>query len=240
MDYRKFIEDCDAILDAGKTGEHYKYTSGEHGGIYIEKSRLLKNPIIASKLASELTQKICEYGPNGIIKVTDTSTIVPVKDIDIFLGAMTGGVKFANYVALSYIYILINSAFYDPYKEIMCIEAKKQKPYVHCNAGEYGGEREVVESHFILTKDHKADIKDKKVFIIEDIINTGYTISGLADLVVINGGEIAGVGAIWNRGGIKITKPFYCLVNEKLESWNEKDCPFCKKGIPLSKTYGYG
>ena len=84
MDYRKFIEDCDAILDAGKTGEHYKYASGRHGRIYVEKSCLLKNPIIASKLASEITRKLCEYGPDETIEVIDASIIVSVKHIDIF------------------------------------------------------------------------------------------------------------------------------------------------------------
>lgn len=32
MDYRKIIEDCGAILDVKETGEHYRYTSGWHGG----------------------------------------------------------------------------------------------------------------------------------------------------------------------------------------------------------------
>lgn len=241
MDCRKFIEDCGAILNSAETEEHYKYASGKHGRIYIEKGRLLKNPLIASYFANEIVKKLCEYSPDETINVIDTTVLSFITDIDVFLGAVVGGAKFANYVALSYLDALVRlpMAEFLVRHKVLCIEAEKQtfKSYGSVHYEWEGFETEKL----VLKRNYDKDIKDKKVFIVEDIINSGATVTKLIELVVTAGGEVIGIGCIWNRDDFKSSRiPLISLVNEKIKSWKENECPFCKKGIPLSKTYGHG
>lgn len=236
MDCRKFIKDCGAILNSTETEEHYKYASGKHGGIYIEKSVLLKNPIIASQLANKIVNDLCECSLNKTIGAIDFIT-----DIDVFLGAIVGGAKFANYIALSYLDALvwITAAEFPVRHKVLCIEAEKEiREHFVCDES---GIDTLRNKTLILKRNYAKDIKGKKVFIVEDIINSGATVTKLIELVVAAGGEVIGIGCIWNRDDFKSSRiPLISLVNEKLPSWEEKDCPFCKKGIPLSKTYGHG
>lgn len=228
MNCRKIIEDYGAILDTEKTGEHYKYVSGRHGGIYIEKSRLLKNPFIASQLANEIVREMPEY-------------LINKTGIDVFLGAVVGGAKFANYVVLSYLDVLtcITAAEFSVRRRVLCIEAEK-KTDEHFICDEAGMEILRYE-RLVLKRNYGEDIKGKKIFIVEDIINSGKTILQLIDLVVNAGGEVIGIGCIWNRGDFRSSRiPLISLVNERIESWKENDCPYCKKGLFLSRIYGHG
>ena len=229
MNSKKIIEDCGAILDAKKTGEHYKYASGKHGEIYIEKRQLLKSPIIASQLANEITRKLWEYAPSETTEITHTFAGFFKSNITVFLGAVVSGAKFANYIALSYIDILVSLELINLHlinKQILCIEAEMDT---------------LRYKTLVLKRNYNKDVKGKKIFIVEDVINSGATIMRLIELVVASGGEVVGIGCIWNRGDFNLKDiPLISLVNEKLESWDENDCPFCQKGIPLSKTYGHG
>lgn len=229
MNYRKVIEDCGGILDAEKTGEHYVYTSGRHGGLYIEKRRFLKDPVAAGQLADgfadELWESFCGCTPF----------------MDVFLGAQVCGAKFENYIAMSYLNSRVSkNNSYEAQQKIICIEAEKK----------------IVKRKeaLFLRDEYKKDISGKKVLLVEDIINTGKTIFELIDLVHGSGGEVIGIGSIWNRGDIdgntalkyvrsRYNTPFFIffsLVTEKLESYSKKDCPYCRKGIPISKEHGHG
>ena len=84
-------------------------------------------------------------------------------------------------------------------------------------------------------------IKGRKVWITEDVMTTGGSVQKVIDSVNNLGGIVIGVSLIWNRLG---KSPFedaslyeiflVSLFNEKIDKWEEAECPLCKEGVPLT------
>lgn len=79
--------------------------------------------------------------------------------------------------------------------------------------------------------------KGERVFAVEDIITTGKSVRESYQVVRDLGAEVVGVGCLIDRSGG--TNPFdvpvKALASLKVESWEEKDCPLCKQGLPVVK-----
>lgn len=237
MDCRQILENCGAILNCKDTGEHYQYASGRHGEVYIAKMLALSNPWIASQLAEEMARYIFARDAG----------------VGIFLGAQTGGAKFANYVTLSYLDILIKHDLYEVDTKILCLETEKKiLELVEMHGGKSGVEYAVPppnteyvlrkEEEIFLREEYKELIEGKKVAIIDDVITTGKTTQKLIDLARRAGGEIVSIGNMWNRGNFQLfgNIPLLSLITEKLESWPADNCPLCQQHVPISKKYGHG
>lgn len=81
------------------------------------------------------------------------------------------------------------------------------------------------------------DLKDKRVYIIEDIITTGGSVKEVKDCVEKTGGKVVGIYCIVDRSNdvlIDNIKP-ETLKKLKIEIYKPEDCPLCKNGIPLIK-----
>ena len=93
------------------------------------------------------------------------------------------------------------------------------------------------ESRMEFRRGYDKTIKDKKVFIVEDIITTGGSVQQLANAILDCGGHIVGVISIWNRSNWKLDKcENYTLINKPVQSWLPEECPICndeKNRIPL-------
>ncbi len=80
--------------------------------------------------------------------------------------------------------------------------------------------------------------KGDKVFAVEDIITTGKSVKETIQVVRSLGAEVVGVGCLIDRsGGAEgvFDVPVRSLASLKVESWEEKDCPLCKQGSPVTK-----
>jgi orotate phosphoribosyltransferase len=80
--------------------------------------------------------------------------------------------------------------------------------------------------------------KGERVFAVEDIITTGKSVKESIEVVRALGAEVVGVGCLIDRsGGAEgiFDVPLRALATLKVESWEEKDCPLCKKGVPVVK-----
>ncbi len=95
---------------------------------------------------------------------------------------------------------------------------------------------------FIIRRGYDKFIDGKKVLIVEDIINTGESAAKTAAAIEKARGIIFAVAALFNRGEMTSIDdiPIKALVNQKLESWKKKDCPLCKKRVPISTDLGHG
>lgn len=87
-------------------------------------------------------------------------------------------------------------------------------------------------------------VAGKDVFITEDVINSGGTVKEVASLVRAYGGSVAGVGALWNRGGataddIGCVPKLFSLLNIELPRYPATQCPLCAKGVRLNIEYGH-
>jgi orotate phosphoribosyltransferase len=79
--------------------------------------------------------------------------------------------------------------------------------------------------------------KNEKVLVVEDVVTTGGSTKEVMDVVRSMGGEVVGVGSVIDRSCEKIDfgVPFHALAKVKVQTFEEKDCPICKKNIPVTK-----
>ena len=81
-------------------------------------------------------------------------------------------------------------------------------------------------------------VKNKeKVLVAEDVVTTGLSTNEVIDVIKGQGGEVVGVGSIIDRssGKAKFGVPFKFLAKIDVKTYEEKDCPLCKKGMAVVK-----
>lgn len=113
------------------------------------------------------------------------------------------------------------------------VAAKLQLPLVYPDKAENG--------LVILKRGFDKFIKNKTVFIVEDIVTTGTSFMDLSSVIDAYGGEPIGVACIWNRGSLTPNRSgnqyFSAIINKQIDSWDQDrhgNCPDCAKGIPLT------
>lgn len=101
------------------------------------------------------------------------------------------------------------------------------------------------ENNFIIKRGYDKLITNKRVLVVEDILTTGGSVKKVIEAVRLIRGNVVGVGALFNRGSVTpdlIAKPpkLFAIINLNLITWEEKDCPLCKKQIPINTSVGKG
>jgi orotate phosphoribosyltransferase len=102
------------------------------------------------------------------------------------------------------------------------------------------------ETSFVIKRGQEQFVANgKKILVVEDILTTGGSVKKVVDVVREMGGEVVGVGALCNRGGITPDKigdvpVLKALMNVKLEAFDESDCPYCKNEVPINVSVGKG
>ena len=165
---------------------HFKLTSGKHSDIYLEKFRLLENPVILDQIGKLFYNELKQLSP------------------DIVLGAAIGGILLSNTVAKEF--------------------------------GTIGIFAERINGQLNLKRGFEIGRKNK-VLIIEDIVTTGGSIFELIELIEKNNATCIGVGSLVDRSqnGIKnFSYPFFSLYRHPSNTWEQKDCPLCKRNIPIN------
>lgn len=79
--------------------------------------------------------------------------------------------------------------------------------------------------------------KNDRVLLVEDVITTGGSVSELVDIVKNSRAKLVGIAALIDRssGKANFSAPFKALAKIEVKTYQEKDCPLCKKGIPVVK-----
>ncbi|OGW77115.1 MAG: orotate phosphoribosyltransferase [Omnitrophica bacterium RIFCSPLOWO2_02_FULL_45_16] len=79
--------------------------------------------------------------------------------------------------------------------------------------------------------------KGEKVLVVEDVITTGGSTKEVIDVVRALGGKVIGVGSVIDRSSQKLDfgVPFQALAKMSVETFEEKNCPLCKKNIAVTK-----
>lgn len=77
----------------------------------------------------------------------------------------------------------------------------------------------------------------ERVLIVDDVLTTGRSVNEVIDLVKQYSAEIVGIGMVLDRSGgqTKFDFPYYAVSTIAAESWDESECPMCKKGIELTQ-----
>ena len=98
---------------------------------------------------------------------------------------------------------------------------------------------------FVFRRGYDKLIAGRRVLVVEDVLTTGGSVGKVVNAVRKLDGNIIGVGAICNRGGVTAkdiggVPKLEALLNLNLASWDEASCPMCAAGIPINTDVGKG
>ena len=97
---------------------------------------------------------------------------------------------------------------------------------------------------FVLKRRYDVAVVDRRVLVVDDVINTGHSTGLVLDAVRAAGGEVAGVATWINRGNVGArelgVKRFVFLDEVHLPSTPAADCEPCAKGVPVNTDYAHG
>jgi orotate phosphoribosyltransferase len=97
---------------------------------------------------------------------------------------------------------------------------------------------------FIFKRGYELLIPQRNVLVVEDLLTTGSSAKRTVQAVRALGGNIVGVGAMVNRGGVKAemleVPRLVSLVDIDQPSYPADSCPLCTKGVPIDPSMGHG
>lgn len=191
------------------TDDHFVYTSGKHGSVYINKDFLYPHVQMVSRVAKIFADKFRN------------------KPIDVVAAPAVGGTVLSTWVA----YHLSKMKK----KEVMSVYTEKDK----------GTTAAAAESEQMFRRGYDTFIKGKKVLVLEDLTTTGMSVKKTVDAIRKADGKVIAVCVMVNRDPIHINSkiigaPFSSLGIFPADAFEEKECPLCKKNIPINTTVGHG
>ena len=185
------------------TDDHFVYTSGKHGAIYINKDAVYPH-----------TEKASEVGLLFAEKVKDL-------DIDIVVGPMIGGIILSQWTAY-HLSKLKNEETLSVYTE-----------------------KDTDNNQVFGRRGYDKLVVGKNILIVEDLTTTGGSVRKVVDTVKAAGGNIISVGVMIDRSDHGMTEkiigaPFFTLGRLETKVFEGKDCPLCKKSVPINTKIGHG
>lgn len=78
-------------------------------------------------------------------------------------------------------------------------------------------------------------VDSESIIIVEDVVTTGKSTRETAEVIARHGGRVVGFASILNRSGRAnpFDAPYESLLSLSLETYDEKECPLCKRGVPV-------
>lgn len=98
---------------------------------------------------------------------------------------------------------------------------------------------------FVIKRGYDKLLVGKNILVLEDILTTGGSVKKVIALVRSLGGNVIGMGALFNRGGIRpedvgnVSK-LEALVTMELQAWEPANCPLCAQKVPINTSVGKG
>jgi orotate phosphoribosyltransferase len=100
------------------------------------------------------------------------------------------------------------------------------------------------ESGLALRRGYDALVAGRRVLVVEDVLNTGGSVRDAVRAVRAAAGEVVGVSALCNRGGVTATDldvpALLSLMELALDSWEAAACPLCRDAVPVNADVGKG
>lgn len=199
------------------TDSHIVYTSGKHGAVYVNKDAVYPHTVETSWLCSEIAGRFAEAA------------------VEVVIAPAIGGVILSQWTA--------HGLFALTGRDVLAVYAEKQ---TRGGVVDYKGEMgEPPEEYFAIKRGYDKLIPGKNVLVVEDVLTTGGSAKKVIEAVRLLGGNVVGLGVLCNRGGITpedvgAVPKLTALVDVKLDSWDEADCPLCAQGIPINTDVGKG
>lgn len=98
---------------------------------------------------------------------------------------------------------------------------------------------------FVVRPSFYEHIRGKRILVVEDQLTTGASAAQVVQAVRKKGGNVIGLGALWNRGGVTENAvggvpAIKSVIHKRFESWSEDDCPLCLCKSTVNTKFGHG
>jgi len=197
---------------------HIVYTSGKHGTAYVNKDAVYPH--------TKETSALCKTTAGFFID----------DDVEIVIAPAVGGIILSQWTA-HHLSELLG-------REVLGVYAEKE--VISISDPEDKGRKCFIETgEFVIKRGYDKLVANKNVLVVEDVLTTGGSAKKVVEAVRKLGGNVVGLGVLCNRGGITpsdVADPpkLFALVNVKLDSWDEVDCPLCNQDVPINTDVGKG
>ncbi len=140
-------------------------------------------------------------------------------DVSVVVGAATGGIPLAVLTALSF-----------------------RVPLMGCPPALWADK---TNDGFAFERAGFADnLKNESVLVVEDLLTTGGSVAKVCREVERHGGNVLGVSAICNRGGVTAEQlgvpRLHSLAQVNFTATGEDECELCAQGVPIVENIGHG
>ena len=218
LDTEKQILEMLSAVKAIITDSHVVYTSGMHGSAYVNKDAAYPHTHVALHLGLEIAKRFAHEG------------------VDTVVAPAVGGVILSQWTAHS-LSLICGYEVFGVYAEKETVVVPDHE-FKHRSCFAETG-------NFVIKRGYGKLVSGKRVLVLDDILTTGTSARKVVEAVRAIGGNVIGVGAICNRGGITPANlanvpKLIALVNIKLDAYNEDACPLCKSEVPINTEVGKG
>lgn len=97
---------------------------------------------------------------------------------------------------------------------------------------------------FVLNRGYDRLVVGRRVLVVDDVVNTGFSIRGTIEAVRANGGTVSIAASVCNRGALTPeqvgVEQLVNLTDIKLDSWPREQCRLCLEGKPVNTQYAHG
>ncbi|MCX6714155.1 MAG: phosphoribosyltransferase family protein [Candidatus Vogelbacteria bacterium] len=208
------LEKTGAVL----TG-HFVGASGKHLRDYVNKDAVYPFAVATSSLCLAIAERFMS------------------DNVEVVIGPEKGGIILAQWVGY---HLTVMTG-----RDVLSIFAEKAKPKpVEIQFGDTLAMVASTEDIFVLKRNYDKLVAGKRVLVVEDVITTSGSIKKVIGSVRGYGGEVVGLGALCNRGGITAEDldipRLDALLDVTLESWPDGQCPLCDVHVPINTNVGKG
>lgn len=97
---------------------------------------------------------------------------------------------------------------------------------------------------FILKRGYDQMVKGRRVLVVDDIVNTGFSLKQTVQLVRQSQGEVIGAAALVTRGNVGAldmdVDSFIYLLEYIIPAWPAANCKLCQQHVPVNTHYAHG
>lgn len=97
---------------------------------------------------------------------------------------------------------------------------------------------------FVIKRGYDRIVAERRVLVVDDVVNTGFSIRGTIEAVRSHGGIVEIAASVCNRGALAPERigveRLVDLTDIELDSWPREQCLLCREGKPVNTAYAHG
>ena len=104
---------------------------------------------------------------------------------------------------------------------------------------------EDIRGRFVLRRGYDQLVANRRVLVVDDIVNTGHSIRQTIEAVRAAGGQVVAAASLvfvgkFDGATLDVPDYEYLLHYDVPPGWSPEECPMCRDGVPVETRYGHG